>query len=64
MVDFQFENHGSIILCTPQNEGAKEHLIENLGDEAQWLGDSVAVEPRYILDLVEGLRSNGYVCEG
>lgn len=59
-MDFTFENHGSIVLCRPQNEAAAEHLLNNVGSESPWFGDALAVEPRYVAGLIEGLRDNGW----
>jgi hypothetical protein len=58
--DFTFENHGSLWLVVSHNDAAVEHLRENVSEEAQWLGDRLAVEPRYVQGLAEGLRDNGY----
>lgn len=63
MADFRIENHGSLSLCRPLNGDAREHLRDNVGDEAQFLGDACAVEPRYVDGLVEGLIGNGYEVE-
>ena len=60
MPDFILENHGSIWLVRPQSEPAREHLAENVSDEAQWFGDALVVEPRYVEGLVNGLRNNGW----
>lgn len=59
-MDFTFENHGSIWLCRPQNDAAREHLEENVSEEAQWFGGALVVEPRYVEGLVGGLRDNGW----
>ena len=58
--DFKVENHGTIFLFTPTNGAALEHLRENVSEESQWLGDSLAVEHRYAADLVAALRTNGF----
>lgn len=58
--DFTFENHFSLWLVRPNNRSAAEHLRENVSDEAQWMGDALAVEPRYISDLAESLQDAGF----
>jgi hypothetical protein len=60
MPDFILENHGSIWLVHPQSDAAREHLAENVSDEAQWFGKALVVEPRYVEGLVNGLRDNGW----
>jgi len=60
MPDFEVENHGSLFLVRALNQEAFEHLSGNVSDEAQWMGQAVAVEPHYVRDLVEALRDNGW----
>lgn len=61
--DFIFENHGSLYLVTPQHEDAREHLADNVADEALWHGKALVVEPRYAFGLAEALHENGYTVE-
>lgn len=63
MADFTIENHGSIFLVRPQNEPAREHLAENVQEDAQWFGDALVVEHRYARDLAAALEDNGYTVE-
>lgn len=63
MSDFQFENHGSICLLRPLNDEFREHIRDNVGDEAQFIGDALAVEPRYVQPLIEQLADNGFYCQ-
>ncbi len=58
--DYHVEDHGTIFLIRPQNAAAHEHLEENVADDAIWLGNALAVEHRYIENLVLGLRDNGW----
>lgn len=60
MADFLFENHGSIWLVRPQNEEARQHLEDHTAEDAQWLGNALAVEHRYVPGLAEGLNNEGY----
>jgi|TARA_R100001460_G_scaffold274_4_gene1298 hypothetical protein len=61
--DYSIENHGSVFLVFPQNEDAKENLINNVSNEVQFLGDAMAVEPRFITHLVEIFNNEGWrVC--
>jgi hypothetical protein len=58
---FNIENHGSIVLVRPLTEDVTAWLNENVDDEAQWFGDALVVEPRYVGPLVEGLIEQGFV---
>ena len=58
--DYSIENHGSVFLVFPQNEDAKENLINNVSNEVPFLGDAMAVEPRFIVDLVEIFNNEGW----
>jgi hypothetical protein len=61
--DFSVSDHGSLWLVRSQNDAARTHLEENVSDEAQWFAGALAVECRYIADLVAGLRDAGYAVE-
>jgi len=61
ITDFVFSDNGSLWLCRPTNQEARQHLEENVSDEAQWFGGALVVEPRYVEGLVEGLVENGYL---
>jgi hypothetical protein len=58
--DFRVENHGTIFLFTATNTDALEHLRNNVSEEAQWLGNSLAVEHRYAVDLAAALQAEGF----
>ncbi len=58
--DFLIRNDGTIFLVTPTNEDARTHLLDNVQGEAQFVGNSLVVEHRYISDLVTALSENGY----
>jgi hypothetical protein len=59
--DFRCENHGSIFLLRPLSESAKIWVEENLPAEAQWFGDAVVVEHRYIWAILAGIQNDGLV---
>lgn len=63
MSDFTLENHGSIFLLRPHTVAAERWLNEHMPDDAQYLGNAVAVEPRYIAAIVEGARNDGLEVE-
>jgi hypothetical protein len=57
--DFRVENHGSLVLVFPITQDAKDWLDENVRGEQQWFGSGLAVEPRYIADLIAGMYEAG-----
>ena len=52
-------NAGSLYMVRPLTEEALEWLHDNTSEDAPWFGDSLAVEHRYIVDLVHGMRAAG-----
>jgi hypothetical protein len=59
--DFRCENHGSIFLLHPLSQSARSWIEENLPSDAQWFGNAVAVEHRYIWAILEGIQNDGLV---
>ena len=58
--DFEVSSDGSIFLLRPLHPRAHTHIDQNLQSDAQWFGPAVAVEHRYIVGLVDQLRSEGF----
>ena len=58
--DFSIRDEGSIVLFEPLNDDARDHLTENVQEDAQWWGGALVVEHRYARDLVNGLASAGF----
>ena len=58
-MDIYMENHGSIWLFRPVSEAAREHLDDVIDEMAQWFGDALVVEPRYVSDLATSLEDDG-----
>jgi hypothetical protein len=56
------ENHGSVILVRPLDSAAHEWLTEMCVD-AQWFGNAMACEPRYLDQLLDGMLSFGIEVE-
>ncbi len=52
MKDLSFLNCGSLIMVYPTTDAGRKFLDETAPADAQFLGDGMAVEPRY----VEGVR--------
>jgi hypothetical protein len=60
--DFELENHGSVFLLRPLNSAAKNWMSEHLpidDPETQFWGDSIAIEPRYVAPIVDGILADG-----
>jgi len=56
--DVAIENHGTILLFTPESDAAAQWLEEHT--EGTWWGRSLVVEPRYAPALAGGLMDEGY----
>lgn len=52
-------NGGSVWLVRPVTEEGRAWLGQTAPDDAQWLGESLAVEPRYLEGVVEAARADG-----
>lgn len=57
--DVTVDDEGSIVLVTPRSAAAREWLAAYLPDDATWFGGAVVVEPRYVADIVDGMRAAG-----
>lgn len=53
------ENHGSIILMRPLDDAARTWLRETAPEDAQFMGDALAIEPRYVEGVLEAFRDAG-----
>lgn len=49
------EPHGSIVLVRPLRDDVREHLEDNVQEDAQWFGGALVVEPRYVDGLLFAL---------
>lgn len=64
MADFRVTNGGSMFLVHPLTQECRDWLDENVQAESwQWLGNALAVEHRFIEDLVEGMQNDGLNAE-
>jgi hypothetical protein len=59
--DVRVEGHGSVCLVRPATDGAAAWLRENT--DGTWFGGALAVEPRYVLNLVAAMREHGFTVE-
>jgi len=58
--DFSVANHGSILILHALTEAAREWVDAHIPEDAMmWGTNGTVVEPRYIADIVEGIRSDG-----
>lgn len=60
--DFTVANHGSIFVLTGVSEACKEWIGLNVGNEETqtWGRDGIVVEHRYIGDIIDGLKAEGF----
>ena len=58
-VDFHLYGHGSISILAPISQAAKDWVADHIPDDAQWFGHGIAIEHRYVHDIVEGLQADG-----
>jgi hypothetical protein len=57
--DFAVSNHGTIILLQPLTRAANEWVEENLPADRLHYAGAVVIEPRYLADIVDGIRADG-----
>ena len=62
-IDANVENHGSILLLRPLSDAAEQWVNENIGEGSRFqpYWPTVVIEPRYIADILEGMKSDGLV---
>lgn len=58
---FTVENHGSLFLVRPLTDDVEAWLGEHT--DGMWFGRALVVEPRYVMDIVEGLLAEGFVAQ-
>ena len=63
MAEFTVENHGAIFILTPHTEAGRDWADTHIPDDAQTVGASIAVEHRYIADIVRGIQGDGLLVE-
>jgi len=61
-IDVRIEYHGSLYLLRAQSRAAEEWFRANV-DEGQFFGGAHVVEPRYVSDILLGLRAEGLVAQ-
>ena len=58
-MDFNLINGGSVFLLIPNTEEANAWVADNLPAELLTLGNGIAVEHRYIAEIVAGIQNDG-----
>jgi hypothetical protein len=58
-IDLVVRDEGTIWLFTPLTSAASEFLSKHIQPDAQYFGDSLVVEHRYVEDLLHGLGEHG-----
>lgn len=61
--DFHVAGSGTVYLLIPRNDRARKWITQHIADDAQRLGEGVAIEHRYILDIAKGIDSAGLTYE-
>ena len=61
--DLMFADYGSIWLMFALTESGTEWIEDRIPDNAQTLGKAIAIEHRYVRDIVEGASGDGLNCE-
>lgn len=57
--DFALENHGSVQLLRPQTVAGQQWLQDHMPADAQYLGSAIAIHPRYLAPIIDGLVEDG-----
>ena len=60
-VDILVENHFSLFLLRPVSDVGKDWLASHVAEDAQWFGNALVVEYRYVPDIVQGAIDDGLV---
>jgi hypothetical protein len=63
--DFLIDDNGSIFLLIPQTVSARIWIADNIGRDNgfQPYYPTIAVEPRFVQTIIEGIQGDGLACE-
>jgi hypothetical protein len=62
--DFEFAHHGSITILTPLTASAHDWIEEHIPQDAtRWGRLSIAIEPRYVGDIIAAIYEDGLTCQ-
>lgn len=59
MIDFHITDHGSIVLLDPLTDAASEWVDQHIPGDAMRFAGAVAIEPRYVEPILEGIVGDG-----
>lgn len=62
--DFTLENHGSIVLLKPNKRASAKWLTDTAPEDAQFFGNALAIEPRYVSNVIEAARADRFNIQG
>jgi len=57
--DIEFRNHGSIVILIPLSVAGKEWCDSRLPEDGQRWANGYVVEPRYVVDIINGMEEAG-----
>jgi hypothetical protein len=58
-LDIEVEDHGSLWLFRPLTKTASTWIDDNVQDAALWFGGALAVEARFVHEMIEGMLADG-----
>ena len=58
--DFTLTDGGSVCLLTPTTSDARRWLDENIGEDALYLGNGLAIERKYVQQILDGIQADGF----
>jgi hypothetical protein len=59
VTDFTLSGGGTIYLLRPITDAARDWVDQHIPDDAMWLGGQVAIEHRYVDDILDGITAEG-----
>lgn len=58
--DFTLTDGGSVCLLTPTTSDARRWLDDNIGEDAIYLGRGLAIERKYVQQILDGIQADGF----
>lgn len=60
VIDFEIRHFGSVVMVAALTQESLAWIEANVSQESwQWMGNSLAVDPRYMVSLAEGMQADG-----
>lgn len=57
--DVRVQYEGTLVLLHLLTDASREWVEEHVSEDRQMWGDAVAVEPRFVTDLIAGMQADG-----